>query len=211
VRPDFVADKKPPSVISCPPLLAFTVKLTGVVSVSPPPVPVTVTEDPPRAAVPLAVNVSVEVPDPPEMLDGLNAAVTPDGKPVAERETALLNPPEGVLVMVEVPVLPWITVTVEGDAESEKLGVVPLVIVSEKDVVSMTPPPMPVTVTGTVPTVAVLLAVKVKVEVPCPPEILAGLKLAVTPVGKPLADRATALLNPPEALLVIVDVPDFPS
>ena len=34
-----------------------------------------------------------------------------------------------------------------------------------------------------------------------------GLKLTVTPVGWPVADRATVESKPPEMLLVIVDVP----
>jgi hypothetical protein len=37
---------------------------------------------------------------------GLKLAVTPDGKPLADNVIALLNPPEGVAVMVEVPVPP---------------------------------------------------------------------------------------------------------
>jgi hypothetical protein len=50
--------------------------------------------------------------------------------------------------------------------------------------------------------------VRVNVDEPEPGEgILAGLKLAVTPEGKPLADSAIAPSNPPEAVAVIVDVP----
>jgi hypothetical protein len=37
-----------------------------------------------------------------------------------------------------------------------------------------------------------------------------GLKLAVVPLGKPLALSATAALKPPEVVVVIVDVPTFP-
>lgn len=37
--------------------------------------------------------------------------------------------------------------------------------------------------------------------------MLVGTKLAVTPVGIPLADRAMALSNPPEMAAVMVDVP----
>ena len=38
----------------------------------------------------------------------------------------------------------------------------------------------------------------------------AGLKLTVTPVGAPEAVKATAPLNPPETVLVIVLVPEAP-
>ena len=40
--------------------------------------------------------------------------------------------------------------------------------------------------------------------------MLVGLKLAVTPEGKPLADSAIAELNPPEMAAVIVEFPEPP-
>ena len=52
----------------------------------------------------------------------------------------------------------------------------------------------PVTVTATVPVAALLLAVKVNVLVPV---VLAGLNDAVTPVGRPEADRLIVPLKPP--------------
>jgi len=54
-------------------------------------------------------------------------------------------------------------------------------------------PDVPVMVTVTVPVVAVLLAVNVKVLV-----VIAetGLKAGVTPLGRPVADKLTLLLNP---------------
>ena len=56
-----------------------------------------------------------------------------------------------------------------------------------------------------------LLAVKVKVELPLPgAPIEAGLKLAVTPAGRPEADRETAELNPPEMLVETVVLPELP-
>jgi hypothetical protein len=187
------------------------VKETEVLSISPPPVPVTVIVEVPTAEALLTVSVRVEVPEPPEMLAGLKLAVTPDGRPLADKATALLNPPAATLVMVEVPELPAFTLTDAGFAESEKLAVVPLVIVRLMVAVSVKPPPVPVMVTVEVPTLALLLAVRVSVDEPEPPEMLVGLKLAVTPDGKPLADRETALLNPPETLLEIVEVPELPA
>lgn len=190
--------------------LELIVRVIGVVSVRPPPVPVTVTVTVPVAAVALAVSVRVELPAP-VILVGLKPAVTPEGNPLAERAIALSNPPDTVLVIVLLPVLPWTTVSVVGLAESVKPGATPLVMVKLINVVSVSPPPVPVTVMVAVPTVAELLAVNVKVEEPAPPEMLDGLKLAVTPLGSPLAERTTELLNPPTAVLVITEVPELPS
>ena len=62
----------------------------------------------------------------------------------------------------------------------------------------MTPPPLAVTVTVEVPTIAVLSAEKVSVEFPLPGAASElGLKLAVTPVGSPEAEREIAELKPP--------------
>ena len=48
-------------------------------------------------------------------------------------------------------------------------------------------------------------------EVPEPGAAMdAGVKLTVTPVGCPVADKATAELNPPEMAVVIVDEPLLP-
>jgi hypothetical protein len=55
-----------------------------------------------------------------------------------------------------------------------------------------------VTVTVEVPTTAVLSAVNVRVELPLPgAAIELGLKLAVTPVGRPDTESETAELKPP--------------
>ena len=48
---------------------------------------------------------------------------------------------------------------------------------------------------------AVLDTVRVKSDVP-EPVMEVGLKLPVTPDGTPVADRATAELKPPEAVMV---------
>ena len=49
--------------------------------------------------------------------DGLKPMVTPAGCPDAVNATAELNPPLTVLVIVELPALPWATVTEAGEAE----------------------------------------------------------------------------------------------
>jgi hypothetical protein len=73
------------------------------------------------------------------------------------------------------------------------------------------PPPVAFTVTLVVPVVAVLLAVKVRVELPLPgAAIEVGLKLAVTPAGRPEADNEIAELNPPLTEVEIVLLPDVP-
>lgn len=75
----------------------------------------------------------------------------------------------------------------------------------------MTPPPLAVIVTLEVPVVAVLLAVNVSVELPLPgAAIEAGLKLAVTPAGKPEALNETAELKPPLIAVVIDVLPELP-
>ena len=51
--------------------------------------------------------VSVEEPDPGAAIEaGLNAALAPLGRPEALRETALLNPPETAVLMVDEPEAP---------------------------------------------------------------------------------------------------------
>jgi len=65
--------------------------------------------------------------------------------------------------------------------------------VSEIEAVLVKLPEFPVMVTGKVPVVAVLLAVNVKV---LEPAVLAGLKEAVTPLGKPDADKLTLPVKP---------------
>jgi hypothetical protein len=68
-----------------------------------------------------------------------------------------------------------------------------------------------VTVTLEVPVVAVLLALNVSVELPLPgAAIEAGLKLAVTPAGKPEALNETAELKPPLTAVVIEVLPELP-
>jgi len=84
-----------------------------------PDVPVTVTVTGPVVAVLLAVKVSVLVP---AVLLGLNDAVTPLGRPDADKLTLLLKPLSGVIVMVLVPVAPCTIVKLLGEAETEKVG-----------------------------------------------------------------------------------------
>jgi hypothetical protein len=89
----------------------------------------------------------VEAPDPGAGIGfGLKLTVTPLGCPGADNVTALLNPPETVVEMVEVPELPCATLTEVGVAEMAKLGGTTTVSVTV--VVCVRPPPVPVTVIG---------------------------------------------------------------
>ena len=90
-----------------------------VVFVKLPDEPLTVTVTVPVAAVLLAVSVNVLVL---AVLLGLNDAVTPLGRPDADRLTLPLKPPCGVTVMVLVPLAPCTTVKPLGDIDSEKPG-----------------------------------------------------------------------------------------
>ena len=86
-----------------------------VVLVKPPDMPVTVTVAAPIAAVLVAVSVNVLVF---AALLGLNDAVTPLGRPVANKLTLPVKPFCGVTVMVLAPLAPCVIVKLFGDAES---------------------------------------------------------------------------------------------
>jgi hypothetical protein len=73
----------------------------------------------PVAAVLLAVSVNVLTP---VVLLGLNDAVTPLGRPVADKLTLPLKPFCGVTEIVLVPLAPCAMLRLLGDAESEKFG-----------------------------------------------------------------------------------------
>ena len=158
----------------------------------------------PTVAVLLAVKVTTLV----EVV-GLvpNAAVTPEGNPEAAKVTLPVTPPEGVSVIVLVPVVPCFTVKLEGEAESEKSGVATAFTVSETVVVCVSVPDVPVMVTVDVPVVAVELAVNVTrlVEV-------VGLvpNAAVTPAGRPDADNVTLPVKPLTGVTVTVLFPLVP-
>jgi hypothetical protein len=166
----------------------------------------------PVLALLLAVNVTVDVPDPGAAIDvGLKLTVTPDGWPVADKATAELKPPETVVVIFDVALLPCVTETEVGEAEMVKLGVGAAVTVRLTVDVCVTPPPVPVTVIVYVPVTVVEATAMVMVEVPEPGAVMGvGLKLTVTPVGWPFADKATAELKPFKTAVVIVDVPLLP-
>ncbi len=104
----------------------FTVRLIVVVCVVEPDVPVIVTVAVPVVAVDDAVNVKVDVALP--FAGGVTgfvekAAVTPLGKPEALNVVAELNALRLVMVIVLVPLAPWLMVNELGEAPIEKSGV----------------------------------------------------------------------------------------
>ena len=67
--------------------------------------------------------VRVDEPEPGAAIDvGFKMTVTPVGWPVAVRAIAALKPPETLVVIVEVPLLPCRTETDAGEAVMENAG-----------------------------------------------------------------------------------------
>ena len=93
------------------------------------------------------------------------------------------------------------TARVAGETEMVKSGGFTDVTVRLMVVVCVRVPDVPVIVTVDVPTVAVALAVKVRVLLPV---VLEGLKVAVTPAGRPEADKLTLPVKPFSGLTVMV-------
>ena len=110
-----------------PPPPPVTVNENGVVCVAEVPVPVTVTEYAPAGVVPLVVIVIVD--EPPEVTDaGLNEALAPLGKPLAERLTVWALPDVVAVLTVAVTEPPAAVDPEPGETEIEKslAGGVPL-------------------------------------------------------------------------------------
>jgi len=158
------------------------VRETVVVFVLPPPVPVMVMVWVPVLVLEATLSVRVDVPVP-VMDAGLKLAVTPVGWPLAVKVTAESNPPETVLVMVEVPELPLDTESELGEAVRAKLALTGAVTVRVTVVVCTRVPLVPVMVIGNVPVVAFEATVKVRIEVPAP-VMDERLKPALTPDGR---------------------------
>lgn len=115
---------------------------------------------------------------------GAKDAVTPLGRPEAEKVTALLNPFVPITEMVLVPMLPCAISMPVGEGDSAKLTIEFTVRETVVDAVSVPDVPVIVIVAG--PVVAELLAVSVITPEPVVDGL--GLKLAVTPLGNPDAE-----------------------
>lgn len=129
--------------------------------------------------------------------EGLKLALTPAGRLAADTETVPVKPNREAMVTVAVGFDPGVSVTAAGGfAVMEKSG--RPMIVRKNVACCVIEPLVPVTVmlTGDEGTGALAAAVKVSVLVPLAPATVAGLKAAVTPVGKPLTLRATLPVKP---------------
>jgi hypothetical protein len=169
-----------------------------VVLVKLPEMPVMVTVTVPVVAVLLAVSVNVLVL---VVLLGLNDAVAPLGSPEADKLTVPLKPFCGVTVMVLPSLAPCVMLRVLGDAEIVKFAIGTGFTVRETVVLFVKLPDVPVTVTVTVPVVAAPVADSVNVLVLV---VLLGLNDAVTPLGRPDADKLTVPLKPLCGVTVMV-------
>src|SRR5262249_54456169 len=100
-----------------------------------------------------------------------------------------------------------------GEAEMLKFGCGTEFTVSTKVVacVGLPPASVPVIVTVYVPAGVEVDVARVRVELPEPPPIAPGLKLALAPAGRPLADRFTVSLKPFVGLTVTVVAVLFPA
>jgi hypothetical protein len=182
---------------------AVMVTETVAVWVKPPTVPVTATVAAPVVAALVAVRVMVLEP---VVGFGLNDAVTPPGRPEADKLTLLVKPLCGVTVTLLVPLDPWAILTLLGDADREKFPTTVTASVMVVELVRL--PEVPVIVRVVLPVVAVLVAVRVRTL-----EVVAGFGLndAVTPAGRPDADKLTLPPKPFCSLMVIVVVTLVPA
>lgn len=157
-----------------------------------------------------AAMVIVEFPWPGAAIEaGLKLTVTPLGWPVADNATAESNPEAMTLVIVEVTLKPSTTETEVGEAERVNFG--GGVTIKLKGALFVMPLPDPLTVMVYVPGVIDTGTLKVSVELPEPGAgMVMGLKVAVTPLGRPVADNVIAPSNPPERTGAIVVVPEPP-
>jgi hypothetical protein len=181
-----------------------TSRVNVVLAVVLPDVPVTVTVNAPVMAVLLAVSVStLEVAED----VGLNEAVTPLGRPDTVNTTLPVNPPMSVTAMESVPLAPCLTESEDADGASVKPVVTLATAMSAMVVLAVRLPEVPVMVTVEVPATAVLLAAKVTTLEP-----VVGLvpKVAVTPLGRPLAASVTLPVNPPASFTETVSVALLP-
>jgi hypothetical protein len=185
---------------------AAIVKLGGFVivtaivvfAVNAPDVPVIVTVVVPAAAVDAAVKVIPRG----EPLAEPNVAVTPAGSPEAASATVPVKPFCALMAMLLTPLAPPAKLTLAGVAES--VNVAGAVMVSAMLAFAVNAPDVPVTVTVEIPAVAPAPALIVTV-LACVE--LAGLNVAVTPVGRPLAEKLTVPLKVPRGVTVMALAP----
>jgi hypothetical protein len=173
-----------------------TVRVTAVLLVRAPEVPVMVTIALTAAADPVAAKVTGPAWP---AATAPNVAVTPGGSPETASATVALNPFWLFTEMLVAPVAPALIFKLAGVAESVKLaGAATLIAMVVWLVIA---PELPVTVMTEDPGIALAAACKVSVVERVAD---AGLNIAVTPAGRPLTAKATALLKLPIRVTVIV-------
>ena len=165
-------------------------------------VPVTVRVDVAAGVVLPVVTVIVEVPLV-VTVGGEKLAVAALGNPLALSVTVPANPFSAPMVTVYVVELPAVTVCVEGETAMEKSGTTAVATTRLVVVECASVPLVPVMVSVEVPVGVAPVVVTVIVEVPLVVTV-AGEKLAVAPVGKPLALSVTVPANPFSAPMVTV-------
>jgi hypothetical protein len=165
------------------------VNATVVLRLVEPDVPVSVTLAVPSVAELDAVNVAVtELPVVP--LDGLNATLTPLGRPLAAKLTAPVKLVREI-ARVDAPLAPRATESAAGDAATAKSLVGVFETVSETEVVRVSDPDAAVSVIIAAPSVAELEAENVAVT-EFAVVALDGLNATETPDGSPDALIVTA-------------------
>ena len=187
---------------------AVTVSWKVVLCVFPPPVPVRVMVYVPMGVVAAVEIVRVEVNDGvPE--DGLKVAVTPVGRPDADRVTTSLKPSIDEMETVAVVDSPCVMESEVGLTEMLKSGTGAATTVSRYVQLCVFPPPLPVIFTVYLRTGVVVAADIVSLDVKSGvPET--GVKVAVTPAGRPEADKLTVLVKSSLARTDTVALTDSP-
>ena len=110
-------------------------------------------------------------------------------------------------MIVLVPLVDRLRLRLVGEADSEKSGTAGAFTVSVRLVVRVSVPEVPLTVNVTVPVAALPAAVSVRVLAEV---ALGGLKLAVTPEGRPEIDKFTLPLKPLIGFTAMVLLPMVP-
>lgn len=125
-----------------------------------------------------------------------SVAVAPGGVPDEARLTVEANPPDATQLTIVVPAAEAVAVIDDGVSCIRKSDVPTCETVTERAADRESPPPVPTTVNGNVPEDSPADAVTVRTDEPDPPATEVGVNDAVIPIGRPVADRATADVNP---------------
>lgn len=183
-----------------------TVTVMLVEAVRVPEVPVIVIVCGPDVAVAAAVNETVlaEV-----LLVGLKLAVMPEGRPATVNATAPVKPFAGITLILELDAMPPIGVDKVAEADDNvKLGANTVCTVMVIVVETIRVPEVPIIVMGCGPSAAVVPAI---IETVLAEVLLVGLKLAVMPVGSPVAANVTVPIKPFVGTTLILEVTALPA